>query len=192
VWRTTIPTTTSTTLSRNGTRQPRCQEKSDRNTDLREGTGAAAAIARRRLDRHEHGAAPLTTGRQALQDTEQNEDDGSRDADLLVGRQQTDEGRRHTHQNQGDDEHRLATEPVTEVAGEERSERAEEEADSHRTEREQDGDLCACRLEEELCEYEPGRARVEEEVVPLDGGSDDCSESDLASFRRRSRVDLPR
>lgn len=67
---------------------------------------------------------------------------------------------------------------ITEVPGEKCAEWAEEEGDADRGEREQQCDLLACGLEEELSEHQPRARRVDEEVVPLDDGADGRREGD--------------
>ena len=73
------------------------------------------------------------------------------------------------------------------MPGEERAQRAEEEGESDRDERE---DLHHARtrgLEEELREYEVRGERVDEEVVPLDGGADDGGRDNFAALLWRAR-----
>ena len=158
----------------------RGEQQAERNADLRRGAESAAAGLGRVLDGHQHRAAPLAAGRDALQDAQQHEQDRRPDPDRLVGRQHADERRRGAHQDQRPHQHDLAAVLVAEVPGEERAERAEEEAHADGREGD-DRAVGAERREEELAEDEPDRRRVDEEVVPLDGGADDGREDDASA-----------
>ena len=112
--RTQYPMPMSTTLSRNGMRQPQVEERlagRDGGHDSQhapdassrpsgtpiwgDGAEQAAPVDQGVLAGHEYRPAPLTAGRDALQDPQQHQQDRSRDPDLGVGRQEADErGRR--------------------------------------------------------------------------------------------------
>ncbi len=135
------------------------------------------------LDGHEGGAAPLTAGGEALQDAQQDQQDRRGHADGLVGRQDADEGGRQTHTDQGDHEDGLASVPVAEVAGDDRTQGAEQEADADRGPGEDLGEVVAADgVEEQWCEDEGRGLGVDEEVVPLDGGADEGSGKDPLLF----------
>jgi hypothetical protein len=68
------------------------------------------------LDAHQDGAAPLATDPEALAESQHDEQDRGSDPDRRVGRHEPDEGRRDTHDGQREDQHRLAADPVPEVA----------------------------------------------------------------------------
>ena len=106
------------------------EDHADRNTDLRVGTEQAALAHGSVLDCHQGGTAPFTAGGEALDDTEQDQQDRSPDADLGVGRQHADQRRGGTHHDQGEDQHGLAAEAVAQVAGDDGAERPEQEADA--------------------------------------------------------------
>ena len=163
----------------------RREDHADWHADLRERAEEAAARSGGVLDGHQRRAAPLATGREALQDAEQDQQDRSGDADRGIGRQESDERGRQAHQDEREDEHLLAAEPVAEVAGDDRAERPEQERDADRREREHLGEA-GVRLghggEEERREHEAGSLGVDEEVVPLDGGTDEGAGEDLALF----------
>ena len=164
----------------------RREDHADGHADLREGAEEAAARGRCVLHGHERRATPLATGREPLQDAEQDQQDRSGDADRGIRREQADECGGQAHQDQREHEHLLAAEPVAEVAGHDRAERSEEERDADGREREHLGEPGA-RLgdgcEEERCEHEAGGLRVDEEVVPLDRGADERAGEDLALLR---------
>ena len=69
------------------------EQEADRNTDLRECSHSTALVIRRVLDGHQHGATPLTTGGEALQDPQEQQQHRREDTDLFVGRQHTDQHR---------------------------------------------------------------------------------------------------
>ena len=100
----------------------------------------------------------------------------------FVGGQQADQRRGGAHQHEREHQHDLAAVLVAEVPGEERAERAEQEADADGQEREDLPELLAGGREEELAEDEADGRRVDEEVVPLDGGADDGREDDAAAI----------
>ena len=136
------------------------------------------------LDSHEHRAAPLPAGRDALQNAEENEQHGGRDADDVVGGQQPDQRGGGAHEGEGQHQHDPAAVSVAEVTSEERAERPEEEA---QTDGEECQDLRHSRSrwgEEELPEDQAWRRGVEEEVVPLDSGADDGGDNDSATIAR--------
>ena len=161
----------------------RREDHADGHADLRERAEEAAARGGRVLDGHQRRAAPFATGREALQDAEQDQQDRSGDADRGVGRQEADECGGQAHQDEREHQHLLAAEPVAEIAGDDRAERTEQERDADRREREHLGEP-GVRLghggEEERREHQAGCLGVDEEVVPLDGGTDERAGEDLA------------
>ena len=110
-----MPTATSSTLSRNGTRQPHARNcasvrfvvnRLNTTVDRSRPAGTpicgqlpdeAAAAVRRVLDRHQHGAAPLAADADALREAQHDEQHRRPDADRVVGRQQPDQKRRDAH-----------------------------------------------------------------------------------------------
>ena len=135
------------------------------------------------LDGHQGGAAPFTAGGEALDDAEEDQQDRGPDADLRVGGQHADQGRGGTHHDQGEDQHGLAAEAVAQVAGDDRAERAEQEADADQGEGE---DLRQARVgfvqrgQEQRRQQRCRQLGKDEEVVPLDGGADQRPGEDLA------------
>src|SRR5699024_5115276 len=113
----------------------RGQEEADRDADLREGPAQPAGPLIGMLDREQDRSAPFAAGRDSLDDAQDDEQDRGDDAGRLIGRQEADEGGGRAHGDEGDDEHDPAAEPVAVVAGEEGAQRAEEEADPDRRER---------------------------------------------------------
>ncbi len=81
------------------------------------------------LSRQQHSPRPLAAHGEALQDPAGDEQDGGRGTDARGRREKTDRHRRSTHQEQGGDEGRLATDPVSEVTEQDRSEGPGDESD---------------------------------------------------------------
>ena len=201
------PMASSTTLTRKHARQPhgrnassgswlaiakapRGEEQPAGHADVGEAAEEAPALGRRELDGQQHGAAVLAAHADALQHPQHHEQDRRPDADLVVRRQQADRGRADAHDHQGPDQHRLAADPVPEVAEDEPADRAGEEADGEGAERRELRGRPVEAVEEELVEDEAGGGAVEEEVVPLDGGADRGGERDptgVAAHRDAAR-----
>ena len=117
------------------------------------------------LDAHQHGAAPFAADREALDGTEQDQEDRSEDADVLIRGQAAHEHGRRTHEQQRDDERRAPAELVADVAEDDAAERADEERDGERREgRCGLGEPVAAR-EEQRTEDEGGSGRVDVEAV---------------------------
>ena len=179
------PTRTRTALNRNGSRHPQDsnwarrqlghQEERDggqadpgRRAHLRESAEEAAAPGRRVLHRHQGGAAPFTADREALKEPQDGEQDRRRQPDHGVAGHQTHQGRRDTHHDQGDDQHLLASDAVTEVAEHDTADRTGQEAHAEGGEGQQCPDQRAGVREEQLGEDQGGCGAVDEEVVVLD------------------------
>ena len=126
-------------------------------------------------------------GREPLDDPQRNKEDRGPHADGGVGRQDADEKGRHAHEDERENEHGLAAEPVAEVSGDGRAERPEEERDSDGCE----GDKAAGGgarvlnegVEEQRREDDGGRIGVNEEVVPLDCSANESAEGNPAVLR---------
>ena len=159
------------------------QQQAQRHAELRGGAEEAPLGLGRVLDRHEHRAAPLSTGRDALEHPQEDQQHRGRDADDLVGGEHADQGGRGSHEDERQHEHDASAVLVAQVTGEERPQRAEQEAQAHREERQDLGDAGAGGREEELPEHQAGGRGVQEEVVPLDGGADHGGEDHPAAVR---------
>ncbi len=138
----------------------------------------ASPVLRRVLHRHQHGAAPFTAERKALDEAARRQQCRCPGADLGVGGEQSDAERRQAHQHQRPHEHELAPEPIPEVAHHDAAERTRDEPDGEGRE----GGERACQLrylrEELRTEDDGSRRPVNEEVVPLDGGADGARDGD--------------
>ena len=105
------------------------QQQADRHACLNPARMEAAPPLVAVLHGHQHRAAPLAADTESLHETQCHQQDGRGDADLLIGRQQADQHRRHTHDHEGGDEHGLAPDLVAKVPENDAAKRAREEAD---------------------------------------------------------------
>ena len=97
-----------------------------------------------------------------------------------VGRQAADQERRGAHQQQGQDQHLLAADPVAEVADDDRADRPGDVGDAERGQRQQRGGRRVGVGEEDRREDQAGGGAVDEEVVVLERAADEAGERGLA------------
>src|SRR5215510_1944427 len=127
------------------------------------------------------GTAVLPAEAEALDQAEDEEDEGRRESDPGVAGNKSDEGRPHAHATQRYDEGILPAHLIAEPAEEERPQRPDEEADREDRHRaEEGGDRMA--LLEELHGENRGQASEDVEVVPLDDVADGCRDDDAAEL----------
>lgn len=134
------------------------------------------------LDDHQRGAAPFTADGDALQHPQGDEEDGRPDTDGVVGGQQPDEEAGTAHQTHGQQQHGLTAEPVAEVP---EDDAAEGTGDVSGGEGAESGDRADGRVgarEEQLAEDERGDRSVDEEVVELDGRTEQPGERDATQL----------
>jgi hypothetical protein len=137
------------------------------------------------LDDHQGGAAPLTADREALHDPQGDQQDRRPHADRVVGRQQADEEAAGAHQRHGQQHHRLAADPVAEVAEEEAAEGACHVTGGEGAEGRDGPHGGVGPGEEQIAEDQRGDGAVDEEVVELDGGAEQPGQGDAAQLRGR-------
>ena len=182
---------TRTALSRNGTRQAQSpgelhgdeegevgEQQADWEAGLDEAGELAALEPRGVLVRHEDGAAPLRAVRQTLDDADRDEEGGSEGTYLRVCREGANEHRGQTHDDQGDDEDRLATDPVTQVAADDAAERSGDEAHTKCGERGEGAHERVLAREEDRAEVEGCGGAESDEVVGLDDRARGRAEGD--------------
>jgi hypothetical protein len=131
------------------------------------GRGAALAVGRV-LGDVDRRAAIFAAERDALEDSQQDEQRGAGRPGLRVGRDEADQESRSAHQAHGDEERALAAEPVADHAEDQGAERTEREAGR---EQGQSGDQCRRRLQagEEDLRNDRRETSENEEVVPFEG-----------------------
>ena len=150
---------------------PAARQQAAGHADVRGRSVEPATLGGRVLDGQQHGAAVLTTNADALQDAECDQQDRSPDPDGVVRREQADQRRTDSHDQQRQDQHLLAADPVSEVAEDQAADRPGQESDREGPERRELRCGAVEPTEEELVEDESGGSAVEEEVVPLDRGA---------------------
>ena len=131
------------------------------------------------LDRHQDRASPFAADPDALREAQHHEHDRRRGSHGVVGREQADQERGHSHDHERVDQHRFAPDAVAEVAEDHSADGSRHKTDGKCAE----GRERACERvdvrEEELVENQGRRRAVEEEVVPLDGRPDEARQDDL-------------
>jgi hypothetical protein len=128
------------------------------------------------LHRDQHRAAPLAADGEALRDPQHDQQDRCGHPDLLVGGQQPDQEGRDAHRHQRGDEGHLPADLVADVPEDHAAERARDEPDGERAERREGAGERGRAGEELAAEHDHRGQRVDEEVVPLDGGADEAGE----------------
>ena len=133
------------------------QEQAERRGGLDE-RGVVAALALRRMLGHiGRGSAILAAEREALRQTQRDQDDRRGKADGRGVRQQADDEGRQTHDQDGDEEGVFASDDVADASEHDGAERAHQEAGGEGEQRE---DVARCRRigREELRADDAGRA----------------------------------
>jgi len=160
----------------------RGQQGAERCSHLREAGPQPAAPLPGVLHDHQRGAAPLAADGDALEDPQGDQQDRRPDADRVVRRQQADEEAGAAHQAHGEQQHRLAAEPVAEVPEDDAAERAGDIAGGEGAERGDGADGGIGTREEQLAEDQRGDGAVDEEVVELDGRAQQPGQRDSAQL----------
>ena len=155
----------------------RADQESEDTGPRHERDGQAAALLGRELGEIDRAAAVFAAGREALQTTQEEQQQRCGDADRGVGRQQADGERRARHQQDHQREHALPSDPVAERSEHEPAEGPHEERGREDRERlQQRRGFVAGR--EEVGGDERGQEPVDGEVEPFDGvadrRTDDC------------------
>jgi hypothetical protein len=101
-----------------------------------------------------------------------------------ASRNSTSSAGRDAHDHQREDEHLLAAESIAEMTEDGAAERAGDEPDAERGEREHGPEERAGLGEEQLREHQRSGGAVDEEVVELDGGADQAGGGHPADRRR--------
>ncbi len=161
----------------------RREQESDRRAELHEPGPQAAPARVGVLGDHQCRPSPFAADRDTLHDSQRHEKDGRQHADLLVGGQDADREAGDAHHHHRDDQHRLASEPVAEVPEHQATERSREVTGGERPERGDRRDRRVRRREEQVAEDQGGHGAVEQEVVVLDGGTEQARQRDPPQLR---------
>jgi hypothetical protein len=129
------------------------------------------------LDRHQDRTAPFTSQGKALDEPARDEQRRCPCANLRVVRQQTDRERGESHQHQRPHEHELASEPIAEMPHDDAAKGTGDEADGKGGKGGEGAGEVGNLWEELRSEDNRGGCPVDEEVVPLDGGTDGARDS---------------
>src|SRR6185437_96342 len=148
------------------------EEHTGRNADLGPGAIESSLLARRVLDRQQHGAAPFAADSDSLENAERQQRDRCPDADLLIGRQQAERECCRAHDDQRENENGLAADAVAEVTEDDCTHRARQKADGVGRPRQHRADVWIGGREEQLVEHDRGYDTIKEEVIPFDRTSD--------------------
>ncbi len=122
--------------------------------------------------RKQYRAAPLAADAHTLDEADDGQDDGTPDADLLIGGNEADRRSGKPGQQQGGDQRRLAADAVAIVAEDRGADRPRDEAHRVDGERLQHANQGIGLWKEQLAKDEAGHRAVEQEIVPFDGGAD--------------------
>jgi hypothetical protein len=112
-------------------------------------------------------AAVLAAERETLQQSQEDEDHGRRDADPRITGQDADDERRHAHDEDGDEEGVFAADEIAEPTEHQRAERPHREAGGEGEQRE-DEPRRRVHAREELLGDDRRERAVQVEVVPLE------------------------
>jgi len=163
------------------------QEQTQRGCGLNPGGVGAAAAVRGMLGHIRGGTAVLTTQRQALQQTQDDQDDrGGHTDGVVVGQDAHDEGG-DPHQQDGDQEGVLAADHVAKATENQSTEGANNEA---RSESQQRKNECRCWIQarEELFGDDGRQRAVEVKVIPFENRAQAGSENDFPLLGRHRRI----
>jgi hypothetical protein len=116
------------------------QQQTDRDPGLWPRRAQSATFGPPVLSGHQHRAAPLTAQGEALHQTQQHQDHRSPQPQGCERGKQADQERGDTHQGQRQHQHRLAADPVSEVAENHPADRSGEKPEGVRGEREHRAD----------------------------------------------------
>jgi len=150
----------------------------EREADLHDTAVEAAPVCRRMLRRHQDRASPLAADRDALHQAAGNEQHRRSHSDSGITRQQAYQGRGDAHADQRQDQHRLAPQPITKVAEHYGAQWPRHEAYADSADRQEPSDQRVVRREEQPVEHQGCSSGVDQEVVPLDGGTDGARRDD--------------
>jgi hypothetical protein len=138
------------------------------------------SVLRGVLDAEQRRPAPFAARGEALHQAQQHQRDRGQHADCRVTRQAADREGAAAHQQQGEHQHRLAADPVTEMAEHDAAQRPGDEAGAERGEGHQCADHVVEAREEHRREDQRRGQAVDDEVVELEGGAESGDEEGAA------------
>src|SRR6266404_3601645 len=135
------------------------------------------------LDRHQHRAAPLAADAKPLRDSQHDQQYRRPDPDLVIRGKTADQESGNAHDQQGENQHRLAADLIAEVTADYSSNGPRREPDGVGTERSERAGQRVVVWEKELVEDERAGGAVEKKVIPLDGRADEAGDGDSSNRR---------
>ena len=130
------------------------------------------------LHHHQHRAAPFAAEPDPLQKAQRHQQHGGGEPQLGIGRQQSDQCRAQAHDDDGGGQHRLAPDPVAEMAEDGGAERPGQEAHAVGAETDDGTERRVTGRKEQPVEHGGRCDGIEQEVVPLDRRPQDAGEQD--------------
>jgi len=150
------------------------RQEADRRAQLREHAEPGTFAFRCVLGRQQGCAAPFPAQAKALAETQHTQQDGGPGADAVIPRQQADQRGAHAHQQQRGHQCGFASDTVSKVAEQRRTQRAGDESDTEGQERCQHLRGAGGLREEHRANHQCSGSGIDIEVVELDGGADDA------------------
>ena len=147
---------------------PDGQQVTDDDADRRPAAIDAPPAGRRIFDGKDHGSGVFRAGTEALNQAQHHQRRRRPNASACIGRQEPDQKGADTDQQQGGDQHRLAAEPVAEMAEKQSAERAGDKSDAECGKSREGADRRIEFGEERLVEDEGGCGTVDEKIVPFE------------------------
>src|SRR5262245_43974006 len=133
------------------------------------------------LDCHQHRAAPFAADADALEDAEEKQHGRGQNADRSISRQQADQERCDSHNEDRENQHGFAADTITVMAENDAAERSRYEADEERCVGEQSADQRIVVGKEKFVEHEWSHHTEQKKVIPFDGcadGAGQCNRAD--------------
>ena len=155
-------------------RQKHCGRKdlSGLNALQREAGEIAAPAEGSVLEDHRTRAGNFARDSKSLDEAQRHQQDRRPDADLLIGRQETDRGGREAHEDEAYKQHVAPPVGIAEMTENEGADRPRDVADAVGRERGDDGDGRIAGREEDLRKDQRGGGGVNEEVIVFERRSD--------------------
>ena len=132
----------------------------------------APVLTLRVFDGHQHSASPFSAHADSLRKAEHDQEDRRENADPLVRGKQADGEGGDSHDHQRINQHPLAPLAIAVMAENQTSHRTRYESHGESSEGRESSRQRVHVRKEQLVEHERRRGSVQEEVIPLDRGSD--------------------
>ena len=159
------------------------EEKTGRPAELRPGSEELAIFAGAGpFHRQQHRAAPFAADADPLDEAQYDQHDRAPDADLLIGRDASDQEGRQAGQQQGRDQRGLPTDAIAVMAEDCCADRTRDEADRENGERLQGAGQWVGRRKIQLREDQCRHLAIQQEIVPFDCRADGAGDHRAAQL----------